>query len=126
MTIGLGLTLACFHFFYQPVADNLFQFYVLPVIGLSVLFYLIYFKDIIGEADFQGDGKYYYPHLYFVGTHYTPVGFIYVSEYLSHKSEHPDFLIYFGIFAAGYLLMLFIGWKITQYGNEEWHLRDTD
>jgi|GEM_PF-2278640 len=126
LTLVLGLTPACFHFFYQPVADSLFPFYVLPVFGLSISVYLIYFRDIMLEADFEGDGKYYYPHLYFIGTHYTPMGFIYVSEYLQHKSEHPDFLIFFGMFSAGYLLMLFVGWKMTQYGNEEWDLGDTD
>lgn len=125
LTIVLGVLFALFHFFYQPDSDNLFQFYSLPVIGSSILFYLIYFRNLIHEADFQGDGKYYYPHIYFVGTLYTPASFLFLA-FQGSLENIGDFLISGGILLALYMVMLFIGWQMAKYGNEEWHFGDTD
>ena len=93
ITLLFGAAFAAIHLMFPPQADNLFSYYGPMVAGSSVLLFLVYFRPATNAADFKGDGKSYFPLLYFVGTCFAPVWSIYVANYSFSGGLTTDFLI---------------------------------
>lgn len=127
-TLLFGVVFSSIHLVLQPDPQSFFPYYLLLVVALSIIGYWVYFRGLIEEADFQGDGRYYFPHLYFVGTWFTPIWFIYFADGFLHPDTFSSqtFLIMTSGFWVLYLLIIFICWHMAKAGNEDWKMNDDD
>lgn len=126
ITLVIGALCGLEQAFFPSVDSNFAQSMVVAIL-VSLAGYLLYFRNAVRAADFKGDGKYYFSHVYF-GTCSLTALFCVSSVYNASDilPEFSTFLIFTGIFIALYGLAVFISWRMVKNGDEEWNLGDAD
>jgi hypothetical protein len=110
-----------------PPTDNTFKHSIIAVVLISAAGYFLFFRNAVKDADFKGDGKYYFLHVYFGTCCLTSLFCVSTVHYASDVlTRFLTFLIFTGIFIALYGLAIFISWRMMKTGDEEWNLGDAD
>jgi len=127
ITLLTGLLCGVVYAIFPSSRDNTFAHSIIGAVLISVAGYLFFFRNAVKNADFKGDGRYYFLHVYFGTCCLTALFCVSAVHYASDiLTGFSTFLILTSVFLALYGLAIFISWRMMKTGDEEWNLGDAD